>query len=198
VAGRDVRRDPDDWFDDPEPPAPRGAVSADLQAREESEGGAEDWLAGDGPPARRRRAGVIGGNFDPRLAVAAAVGVVALLAIVLALSGVFSSGTPRRAATSPTTTHGGTTTRSTTTAQTPATPLPAPAGPLKPGDQGTEVKVLQRALASLGYSTGAADGVYGPATKSAVEAFQKAAKLTADGILGPQTLAALKNALKGP
>jgi peptidoglycan hydrolase-like protein with peptidoglycan-binding domain len=117
---------------------------------------------------------------------------------VLALSGVFSSGTPRRAATSPTTTHAGTTTRSTTTAQTPATPLPAPAGPLQPGDQGTEVKVLQRALASLGYSTGAADGVYGPATKSAVEAFQKAAKLTADGILGPQTLAALKNALKGP
>jgi peptidoglycan hydrolase-like protein with peptidoglycan-binding domain len=41
---------------------------------------------------------------------------------------------------------------------------------LKPGDTGVQVKVLQRALASLGYSAGAVDGQYGPATKQAVAA----------------------------
>jgi murein L,D-transpeptidase YcbB/YkuD len=197
VAGQEPGpdRDPDDWFDDPEPPAARGAVT-DQAPRDPLEPGEEDWLAGDAQPARRRR---VAGPFDARLAVAAAVGVVALLAVVLALSGVFSSGTPSRATTTETPTQA-TTTRpaTTTTPQQPAAALPAPTGPLKPGDQGAEVKALQRALASLGYSTGAADGVYGPSTTAAVTAFQKASNLTADGILGPQTLLALSTALKGP
>lgn len=87
--------------------------------------------------------------------------------------------------------------RITTATLTATQPTAAPAGPLKPGDRGSEVKVLQRALASLGYSPGKVDGDYGAATQSAVTRFQKASKLTPDGILGPKTLLALRAALKG-
>lgn len=73
----------------------------------------------------------------------------------------------------------------------------APSRPLKPGDQGSEVKVLQRALASLGYSPGAVDGNYGSSTQRVLARFQSSSKLTPDGILGPLTLVALRNALKG-
>jgi murein L,D-transpeptidase YcbB/YkuD len=50
------------------------------------------------------------------------------------------------------------------------------------------------ALTGLGYSSGAADGSYGPATQRAVARFQKASGLTADGIFGPKTLMALNRA----
>ncbi len=119
---------------------------------------------------------------------------VVALVLGLALSGVFSSATSRHAATNtiPTFTQ-------ITTAASPATPpTAAPSGPLKPGDRGSEVKVLQRALASLGYSPGAVDGDYGASTQRAVTRFQKVSKLTSDGILGPKTLVALRTALKGP
>ncbi|UWE03483.1 peptidoglycan-binding protein [Laceyella sacchari] len=36
-----------------------------------------------------------------------------------------------------------------------------------------------------------ADGIYGPVTKRAVQAFQKARGLAVDGIVGPQTWGAL-------
>jgi peptidoglycan hydrolase-like protein with peptidoglycan-binding domain len=98
--------------------------------------------------------------------------------------------------TSPTISTSQTSTAATTTAS--ARPLPAPATTLKPGDTGAQVTVLQRALASLGYSGGKADGQYGPATKDAVVRFQHSVALVADGILGPATLQALKNALRGP
>jgi peptidoglycan hydrolase-like protein with peptidoglycan-binding domain len=39
------------------------------------------------------------------------------------------------------------------------------------------------------------DGHYGPATQSAVAAFQQSNGLTADGIVGPQTAAAINSAL---
>ena len=74
--------------------------------------------------------------------------------------------------------------------------MPAPTVPLKPGDSGDQVKVLQKALASLGYDVGTIDGVYGTSTTNAVIAFQKAAGLTADGVVGPATRAALKTALE--
>ncbi|MGJ4851843.1 peptidoglycan-binding protein, partial [Bacillota bacterium Meth-B3] len=64
------------------------------------------------------------------------------------------------------------------------------------GDTGADVKALQEALISLGFSCGkwGADGEFGKATKSAVVAFQTASNLDADGIVGPKTVAAL-NAL---
>jgi murein L,D-transpeptidase YcbB/YkuD len=65
------------------------------------------------------------------------------------------------------------------------------------GRYGDQVSALQRALASLGFSPGKVDGVYGPSTKSAVEQFQRSVNITADGIVGPETLGALKTALGG-
>lgn len=44
---------------------------------------------------------------------------------------------------------------------------------LKRNDKGVYVLVLQDALNTLGYSTGGLDGVYGSATNTAVQAFQK-------------------------
>ena len=57
--------------------------------------------------------------------------------------------------------------------------------------------ILQRALATLGYSPGKPDGDYGPSTQSAVESFQSAKGLLADGIVGPETLAKLQQELAG-
>jgi N-acetylmuramoyl-L-alanine amidase len=56
------------------------------------------------------------------------------------------------------------------------------------GSTGTEVKQIQQKLKDLGIYTGAADGVYGTATKNAVAAFQKSVGLTADGVAGKATL----------
>ena len=67
---------------------------------------------------------------------------------------------------------------------------------MKPGDQGSQVRLLQRALASLGYAPGPVDGRYGPSTQQALTRLQRASGLTADGILGPKTLAALTQALR--
>lgn len=60
---------------------------------------------------------------------------------------------------------------------------------LKKGFKGSDVKKLQKALNSKGYSVGkyGADGSFGNDTKSAVKKFQKANKLTADGIVGKNT-----------
>ena len=65
------------------------------------------------------------------------------------------------------------------------------------GDQGAQVKTLQKALTSLGYSPGTPDGDYGPSTQNAVERFQIAKGLGEDGIVGPATLNALQKALQG-
>jgi len=72
----------------------------------------------------------------------------------------------------------------------------APATTLKPGDSGVQVKVLQRALASLGYPPGSIDGQYGSATQRAVARLQHASSLTADGVLGPETLLTLTRSLR--
>ena len=56
---------------------------------------------------------------------------------------------------------------------------------LRQGDRGDAVKELQRALAI------AADGDFGPGTKQAVLAFQKAHGIHADGIVGKNTWAQL-------
>jgi peptidoglycan hydrolase-like protein with peptidoglycan-binding domain len=119
---------------------------------------------------------------------------------LLALSGVFSSNrshTARPPAEAPPATSTATTTTTPATASN-AKPVPAPKNPLKPGDTGRQVEVLQRALASLGFSSGTIDGQYGPATSNAVARFQQSVKITADGVAGPATLAALASALRGP
>jgi len=56
------------------------------------------------------------------------------------------------------------------------------------------VKEVQTALAALEYYTGPIDGIYGPSTTSAIEAFQKDAGITVDGKYGPQTHDALETA----
>ncbi len=56
------------------------------------------------------------------------------------------------------------------------------------GSRGEEVRQIQQKLKSLGFYSGAVDGVYGTGTKNAVTSFQKSCGITADGIAGPTTL----------
>jgi peptidoglycan hydrolase-like protein with peptidoglycan-binding domain len=63
---------------------------------------------------------------------------------------------------------------------------------LKPGDSGAQVRALQDKLQSLGFWVGSADGKYGLTTTQAVMAVQKAAGLKRDGVMGPQTRKALE------
>ncbi|WP_323379154.1 C40 family peptidase [Pyxidicoccus xibeiensis] len=60
------------------------------------------------------------------------------------------------------------------------------------GSKGPVVADLQRRLAAAGFNPGKADGDFGPKTKAAVLAFQRAKGLTADGIVGPKTWGALR------
>jgi len=54
------------------------------------------------------------------------------------------------------------------------------------GFKGEDVRTVQYLVTAQGHST-EEDGVFGPLTKSAVEAFQSSRGLGADGIVGPQT-----------
>jgi peptidoglycan hydrolase-like protein with peptidoglycan-binding domain len=135
-------------------------------------------------------------TIDRRM-VTVAASLLVLLIAVLAAAGVFSSGSPKvPAPTIPRISTPQTTTAAKATA--PPRQLAAPATTLVPGNTGAEVAVLQRALASLGFSSGKADGRYGPATKNALAGFQHSVGLVGDGILGPVTLRALASALRGP
>ncbi len=172
----------DDWFSEPDVSPSPGRARQPV---------ADEWLEGgdlrprSAPPFDRRALA------DRRVLVAAGV-FVAVLVAVLAATGVFGSGAPRTKGRIITTT-ALPATPTTTAAARPAARLPTTT--LKPGDTSARVKVLQRALASLGYSAGAVDAQYGPATKQAVAAFQRAHGLTADGVFGPKTLQALRRAL---
>lgn len=59
------------------------------------------------------------------------------------------------------------------------------------GSRGNEVSKIQKALKERGYYTGSIDGIFGTATKKAVEQFQRDNNLKVDGIAGKQTLSAL-------
>jgi N-acetylmuramoyl-L-alanine amidase len=63
---------------------------------------------------------------------------------------------------------------------------------MKVGSSGSDVLALQRELSDLGYSAGPLDGIYGPKTMAAVEAFQRNDHLQVDGIDGPLTQSALE------
>jgi Putative peptidoglycan binding domain len=187
--------DPDDWFDEPEPLTEE--LRSSLVARRRrpidrtgSQPGAEGWtrpvaaVVGLGRASRRRSRSIV---------VALAGGVVLL--VVLAAAGIFSSSASKRA--KPPLPETSTVARTQTAAATTTKAAPAsPSATLKPGDSGAEVRSLQRALAYLGFPVGSPDGVYGPATRSALARFQRSRGLTADGVLGPVTLHALTVALR--
>ena len=175
--------DPDDWWDAPaQPPRTPGQLG-------------DDWLIEQ--PREPRSAFGFPTTLTLRTLLLLGGGVVALLIVLgLLLAGAFSGDKPR--ATPPTTSPVTTTAQTPTTPTTPTTPaVQAPTVTLKPGASGPQTKRLQRALASLGFKSGAVDGTYGPATTAAVKKFQQSVKLTADGVVGPKTLAALRTALKG-
>jgi Putative peptidoglycan binding domain len=189
-------RDPgyDDWFDEPEPPTEtQSAASRSLY--EDAE---EVWVLPeeDAPPTYgRREIGVGGTTLTTTQAAIIVVAVLAVVFAILAAFGVFNGGKAALPPVLPKKPVSVTTQTSTQTFTTPS--AQAPSQTLKFGDQGPQVKLLQRALAKLGYSPGKPDGVYGTTTKVAVERFQIAKNLGEDGILGPQTLAALQHALAG-
>jgi hypothetical protein len=72
--------------------------------------------------------------------------------------------------------------------------VPADAGDDRPmlgqGDRGPGVADLQRRLTAAGFPC-EADGVFGPLTAAAVEAFQASVQLDVDALVGPRTWAAL-------
>lgn len=168
--------DNDDWFVDVEPLREPGALDSDPPSAE------DDWLLQPQvirrprPELPWRRIVVVGG------------GVVVVLLAGLAAGGVFSGSSPRA---TPPITGVSVTTPTTTAAKTSAAVSALPTSTLKPGDSGAQVRALQRALKTLGYSVGTIDGQYGPATKTAVASFQHSAALTEDGVFGPKTLNAL-------
>jgi hypothetical protein len=194
----------DNWFDEPDTSGAWDARSARLgrSLRQDSPSPAldegEGWIGPDRAATTpdERLPVRVAESLRGRRGVAAAAAAVFVVVCVLgglAAAGVFS-GSQATPAPTPT---GGTPTTAATTPVTPTQPtLAAPTATLKPGDQGAGVKVLQRALAHLGYSPGTIDGQYGPSTVDAVTRFQRAGGLTADGILGPKTLRALSQALK--
>jgi hypothetical protein len=200
MVGRDessgTRVDPDDWFTDADPrpvEEQRQLAGGDVAPSREP-----TWLedvvepdepTADSPFARRRFVA---------LGIAVLVLVVAFVVAIVAFGGGSESTST---VTSTTTT---TTTRPTTTAPSstvPATPAPSaasvilPAGILRPGATGAEVKTVQRALARAGHTPGPIDGDYGPKTEQAVSALQRSAGITVDGHYGPQTKTALQQAL---
>lgn len=189
-------RDPgyDDWFDEPEPltethsGAHRG-VYEDVE---------EVWVLpeDEGSHARARREVLVGGRpLTMTQLTIIAVSVLAVFFGILAAFGVFNGAKTATPPVTPPPKKVTVTAPSTTPVTAPA--AQAPAQTLKPTDTGPQVKVLQRALAALGFSPGKADGDYGPSTQIAVERFQAAKGIGQDGIVGPQTLNALQKALTG-
>jgi cell wall-associated NlpC family hydrolase len=70
------------------------------------------------------------------------------------------------------------------------TPTPTPDPTLKKGDENERVQELQERLMDLGYlDIDETTQLFGPATKYAVQLFQRQHELKQDGIAGPQTLA---------
>ncbi len=76
------------------------------------------------------------------------------------------------------------------------TPTPTEGDTLKAGDSGAYVTQVQQRLSALGYWNGSADGAYGGLTSQAVMALQKAAGLGRDGVYGPATRRALQSGVR--
>jgi hypothetical protein len=186
----------DDWFDEPELPtetqsgANRGVYEDDAD---------EVWVLPEDEADRSpgQREFVIAGRTLTMTQVAIiGLSVLAIIFAILAAAGVFNGAKAAAPPVAPTVKHVTVTVRPTTAANTNPSAA-APSQTLKLGDTGPQVKTLQQALTSLGFSPGTPDGDYGPSTKIAVERFQVAKNLAEDGVVGPATLAALQKALSG-
>src|SRR5436190_23741036 len=68
---------------------------------------------------------------------------------------------------------------------------------LRLGDKGADVKQLQVLLNMTGIKVKPVDGEFGPGTKSAVQRFQRSARLSPSGTAGIKTIAALRRASSG-
>jgi peptidoglycan hydrolase-like protein with peptidoglycan-binding domain len=68
-------------------------------------------------------------------------------------------------------------------------------GSLRLGSRGTEVTQIQRQLINLGYTL-RVDGVFGSETERAVRDFQTTNRLVADGVVGPATRSALNSGMR--
>ncbi|MDB9528065.1 peptidoglycan-binding protein [Oscillatoria sp. CS-180] len=69
------------------------------------------------------------------------------------------------------------------------TPIELPT--LRQGMRGPAVTRVQETLKARGFYTAAIDGVFGPATETAVMDFQRSEQLATDGVVGPATWQAL-------
>lgn len=67
---------------------------------------------------------------------------------------------------------------------------------MKQGDKGPAVQRMQQRLSDLGYWLGTPDGEFGYLTSQAVMALQKTAGLGRDGVYGPATKAALDKGIR--
>jgi peptidoglycan hydrolase-like protein with peptidoglycan-binding domain len=138
---------------------------------------------------------------SPRSRLCAFVASVLLVAPVAGCASSPSPGPEDAAPPAPAEPAASTTSVSTTTTEPPPTtttePPPPPPPVYRVGDEAAEVKILQDWLTALGYRPGTADGRYGPATASAVMAFQKHEGLSRDGVAGPQVLGAMAGGTRG-
>jgi peptidoglycan hydrolase-like protein with peptidoglycan-binding domain len=103
--------------------------------------------------------------------------------VVVTSAGIAATGTP------PTTIKLTVPTPTVVAAPAPAA-LPTAARLLQKGTSGSDVLSWQNYLRGQGYTSIAADGVFGVQTDDATKAFQRSRGLTADGIVGPATLRA--------
>lgn len=188
-------RDPgyDDWFDEPAPPTETQS-SANRGVYEDAD---EVWVLPEDEDARApaQREIVFGGRTLTLTQLAIiAVSILAVIFGILAAAGVFNGSKAPTPSVTPPPKKAATTAPATTGASTTPT-VQVPSQSLIPGDTGAQVKILQKALISLGFLSGPADGDYGPATMIAVEKFQLAQRIGEDGKVGPETLNALQRAL---
>ena len=188
-------RDPgyDDWFDEPEP-LTETQSGANRGVYEEAD---EVWVLPEDEDARGpgQREIVLGGRtLTPTQLAIIAASFLAVIFGILAAVGIFNSSKAPTPTVTPPPKKATTTAPATTAASTTPT-VEAPSQSLIPGDTGPQVKILQRALISLGFLSGPADGIYGPSTMIAVEKFQVAQRIGEDGKVGPETLTALQKAL---
>ena len=62
--------------------------------------------------------------------------------------------------------------------------------------RGDDVAALQVRLTEMGFNCGRVDGIYGPATESAVKEFQKSVGAKVDGKCGPATIIAFPGTVR--